>query len=337
MKTKNNYLITGVSLIPDRDENTLFYARKLADLLSLKLRLVHTLNINEVQPWVNFAGYPPVSYVDQSESWEKIRSDANDRLSELADSIAVDGDVDSVLCAGMPEDCLIEEAKKSGAVMIAVGATASRHRFVPSGFSVAIGLMSASPIPVLVINNAAEVDLDETGIRLLVADDLREFSDVALESCAAIARVLPKTEIKHVHVTGSKGKLLIDAVRKYWETIESLISKDVKPGDCFEQEMRGRQEVLDKRASEFLSISEVSNVQYGNQILSGDTGQEVLDAAQRYNPHLMIFGQHHAWRKDKQGFGSLKHWEMIEYPGLSLIIPNKCLKLCEHMATHIAD
>ncbi len=85
MKTKNNYLITGVSLIPDRDENTLFYARKLADLLSLKLRLVHTLNINEVQPWVNFAGYPPVSYVDQSESWEKIRSDANDREPSQAD------------------------------------------------------------------------------------------------------------------------------------------------------------------------------------------------------------------------------------------------------------
>jgi nucleotide-binding universal stress UspA family protein len=337
MKVKNNYLVVGVTLIPEVDEKILHYAKNISKILSLKIKLVHSLSIHEAQPYINYAGYPPALGINPIHSWAKIKSESLTRLSALAQATGVHAEEDFVLAEGVSEDCLIDEAKKCGAVLIVVGAAATRYKFVPSGFSVAISLLDASPLPVLVVNNESEVDLTESTLRMVIADDLGEFSESALNTCAAIAKVLPRSEIHHVHVTGSAGKLLLDTMKKYWETMGSLISTTIKPGDCYASDMESRQKDMEDRAQKIMDVSNILNTTYRQEILTGGTGKEIFDYAKEVNPHLMIFGQHHIWRLDKEELGSLKHWQMIEHSTLSLIMPNKCTKLSEHLSTHNAD
>ena len=84
--------------------------------------------------------------------------------------------------------------------MIIIGASSSGVAGTTLGFSTAVSLISESTVPVMVVNEGAELHPPGEGFRILVADDFSDTGADALAMGFTIARAVRGSTLIHTHV-----------------------------------------------------------------------------------------------------------------------------------------
>ncbi len=305
------------------DDHTLPLAQfgaALAAKLGKKLALIHVAETpaiaRPVQPFV----VPSVIWDKMLEYVAAGREQARKRLNELKESLPGTPDAKLVVLEGLVVDGLAKEATRLGACLLLVGTSVRNKLFVPRGFSTALTLMASSPVPVMAMDTERHIPGLDLAFRILLADDLGEQSEPAVQLAAALADSLPKTWVHHVHVSAFSKANLDTALKNAAVAAHTSMT----PGEAEEifKAVRAKQrDALEARFGDYREYVEAAGGKYSSEVVTGDVGQELDAAVKTYVPDVLVFGRHQSLHRQPFFFGRMPFKAMMAYNRPVLVVP----------------
>ena len=296
---------------------------ELAQKTGRKLCLMHA-----VEPWTElpqaraFGEHDPLWDVTQA-----VETNAQDlaegRLKELCSQLADDLPVKRLVVKGKAAERLGAEAMAVGSHLLLVGADFTNARFLPRGLSTALSLMVSSPVPVGVVDTSITRSLLGAPTRVLLADDLGPQSEGALEYAFALAASLGDSELHHVHVNG----LTLESLRAGLSTAAATAHTPINPAaaaeDVYEALIAGVRTKLDQRSLASRDYLEAAGGRYVTEVVTGSVNDQIATVAAAVDPHLVVFGRHHAYYTRPFFIGRVPFRSMLALRRPVIVVPNE--------------
>lgn len=294
-------------------------ASQLGTVLGMDLKFVNVVeNI-----FAKMVGIDP--YMIDAEMINKLDSDAliraESRLKEVASLVPknLKVDVKAVLSKGIPES-ILEEARESHATMILCGAGSGNYRYVPSGFSTALSLMANAEIPVMTLRQDVPFDFQREGLRILVADDLRDSGACAIHYALKLDSFSRSASIRHVYV----GEV---SARWYASMFEKILPENLRTSATVES--KALSEALHTKFSHRLAerferaraVSDGGAVKYAPIVLEGDVVEELGRQSAIFKPHMIVFGRHASVHQKPFAIGSVPFKVMLQQMFPIVVVP----------------
>lgn len=275
---------------------------------------VRLLNVVE-QPAYDMIGMEvPGFYVLPAviqEATDALRKERQDKMAKLVKDLRASLDLEGLVVEG---DCIratVAEATRLRANVIVTGSHAEAYRFLPRSFSTALSLMAEAPVPVLVVSGKP-VDFEKDGMRLLVADDLRESTREAVRRAYELAAALPGARVRQTHVHGDFREILRDTWREHASKV---------PENLWVAEHEARRAAMNQQGAPFRKKAEAAGAAIELDIRSGDVGPELEAAIDDFQPTVLVFGRHETLRARPFLVGRMTFKAMLRPQLAVLVVP----------------
>lgn len=298
------------------------HASLLAKRLDVPLHFVHA-----VEPVFNYATSSPYPvYLEEfssaiDEAMKEKQRVAEQKLKSLVETAYSRFPVTmKALATPFVTEAVLAEATSTGSILVVCGVAPNKRGGV-GGFSTALSLMTHSSLPVLVFRAGVEVDWAAPGLRMLVADDCRESGLTALRAAFKIARKSEKAVIDHMHAANLSSEDVKLFSQAALTRSGSPIAKGLTGETLFANLKKEVEALLDKRAAECVSGGRPANVTYEAHFVSGDVTEAVNQEAERFKPHLIVFGRHQTVHRRPFAIGAVPFRTMLAHDQPVLMAP----------------
>jgi nucleotide-binding universal stress UspA family protein len=295
----------------------------MATRLNKRLVLIHTC-----EPWVNL----PISKPFQGEGsplWDvtqAIEANAVDlaagRLREIADlTTKMGAKTEPVVLTGNPTKCMLAAIDGFKAGMILVGASDGSQRLLPFGLSNALSLLADSPVPVMIVAEGMNVDLDLPKLRLLLCDDLEEQSEGAVDFAFELAGSLGKSDLRQVYINGLTLEGLTAAVTTAAATSHSSLSVGLSATELHTSLLKKLEDRIAERALGREEYIEAAGGSYEAEVLTGDIATQLERAVEKIQPNIIIFGRHERGHRKPFMIGRVPFQQMMAEKRPVIVVP----------------
>jgi nucleotide-binding universal stress UspA family protein len=299
------------------------YAAHLCQKLGKELCLLHV-----VEPWLDKPHSVPQGENDPL--WnvtQAVETNASElaarRLDELATEVWPGIQITKRVAKGKSVPTLCQEAMNLGSMLLLVGADIENLRFLPKGLSTALSLMVSSPVPVLVVDTRIFKDKSPSTHRIMVADDLSQESEAALEFAFDLASSGGKTALHHVHVNGLTFEALQSGLVTAAATSHSPLDKQTTADLVFQSLVSGLEGALNKRCQSQREYLEAGGGSYEASVLTGSVAKQIADHIGQIKPDILIFGRHHAYHRRPFFIGRVPYRTMLSSHIPIVVVPEQ--------------
>jgi nucleotide-binding universal stress UspA family protein len=151
--------------------------------------------------------------------------------------------------------------------------------------------MAVSQIPVLVIPEEADLNLETHDFRMLIADDLKGDSVAIVRQGLSLASKLGPCKVEHLHV--------IEHVPNTFFKIDAKIELQ-----------RACKEELKNRSRDFLQL--IPEIEYQANVQFGDVEDTIQSILEGRGSTLLVFGRHRTFKFRPFGIGRMTANAMLE-------------------------
>lgn len=253
---------------------------------------------------------------------QRASSLAKGRLVELS-SFAPEGvEVETAVVVGKPAEALAAAALAKECCLLCVGATRSGTASLLSGMSTAMALMAACPVATLVVDAANGMRVPEGGsLRILVADDLSDGSEAAVELGAALAASLGEARLHHVHVSPLGEGELRDALASAAAASRAPLDSATSAHEVLAALRATQVARLEERGSLQREYVEEAGGSYTSEVLSGAVRAELGTVVKGFGPDLLVFGRHAPVHRKPLHFGRMPLRAMLAHGKPVVVVP----------------
>lgn len=286
---------------------------------------VHLVNVTETMLYEPMVGDLPGYYTIPglvAEREQEIVDQRRKDLEKIRDQIQ--GQVNTTVKAlvGDTVRSLISEAEARRANLLITACNPSEYRLLYRGFSTALGLMHEAPLPVLTVSEETPLNLDKLGVKILVADDLRESTGEAVRKAYELASQLDSPVIRQAHVHGDFREL----IRDYWQDFKERTPGLRGDGDktlenLWSDEYQLRKDRLAKHGMPFRAKAEAAGTRVELDVRTGSVHEQLHAAVQEFEPDLLVFGRHRILRAKPFLVGRMTAKAMLEERKPVLSVP----------------
>lgn len=324
---KDETILVGLdSKAIDASSSIVLYAKQLAELTQMKLHFVHICQPNVLHSGGNnHLGEAYWLAISQEVEKENQRH-LNNKLIGLQASFSENFKVSVSIRTGKVEQELLLVAKEKNAALILIETKSAHIGALERSFSIAANLLNSSPVPVLVVQSGAKVQkIVDNGVRILLADDLKETSLNAVRECFSLASSVGntlKTKVMHVHVHSRSSFLNI--AKEVWQTIKSKLAlpEHLEQEALLDKESSEKLLLLEQRVVPYKSKIEEAKCEYLAKIITGQDGESFEDIAIRFDADLIIFGRHRTIPLNPLPLGGMAFQSMLASQRPILVCPN---------------
>jgi nucleotide-binding universal stress UspA family protein len=292
----------------------------LAHRTAKNLVLVHVC-----EPWLElpiskpFAGEASTLW-DVTQAIEANTFDlAAGRLTEVAAMTGVA--TQTAVLTGRPAACLTAAAAGYKAALIIVGAGGSGQRLLPFGFSTALALMEQAPVPVMAVGAEMTLDLHKEHNKIMLADDLTEQSEGAVDFAFELAEVVADAELHHVHVNGLTLENLQAGILTAAATAHTPVTAGLSAAEVHGVLTARLGERLAERAVGRDEYIEAAGGRYRTKVTTGQVTDELSRLVETVQPDLLIFGRHHTVHRKPLAVGRVPFRAMLAERRPVVVVP----------------
>ena len=295
----------------------------MAQKTGINLRLVHVCD-----PWLSYIYTHSLGYHttlgDVSAAIETSTVEiASNRLDEVINQLGSGVTVEkNVISSGSVAESLAADALVSGTWLTLMSFRGKANWLMPAGWSTALALMHASDTPVMIVPEDAKLDLSKNSLELLLADDLVDTSQPAVEFGFDLARRLPSLKINHLHVCGVTAENLGAALEQAIATSHSTISNDVSSDSLLKDIDMRLANSMQQRAAEYLSQLDQGSKRYQTTIRNGEVREELNRMVEKSDPDLLVFGRHQSFHRKPFLLGRIPFHVMLSQGRAVVMVPN---------------
>ncbi|MEZ4743153.1 MAG: universal stress protein [Bdellovibrionota bacterium] len=231
-----------------------------------------------------------------------LRESSEAQLLELSTRIPDDVNWRVSAMVGDPVSMILAESKKYSGKMIVSGSGKGKHWLIPKSMSTVLSLMAEAHVPVLVINEQAELELPEggQGFKILIMDDLSDASKHAIEGVFASLAEFAGSQVCHTHVSGLTKDALGAAIVSASAAVRSGVVSDLEKDDVFKAiEEKGLERLRDRVGPGFRDIFNEKNGRYLPKMLYGNVSEALKAVIEEFDPHVICFGKHSSFHKGR--------------------------------------
>ena len=320
LATRAKYVTVAVAFDHHTIPLTTFAAR-LCEKLSKDLCLMHV-----VEPWLDSPHSVPRGENDPlwnvSQAVEKNAYELAERkLNELASEISPRVRVVKHVLRGKPVPLLMQEAFNIGSMMLVVGADVESLKYLPKGLSTALSLMASASVPVLVADGSLLHEILDDRLDILVADDLSEDAENALEFGFDLAIGQGKATLHHVHINGLTFDSLRSGLLSAAATSHSIGNDEKTTEIVFDSMIKGFEAQLEQRGGNERDYLENGGGSYKPKVLTGNVAKKILEEIQTVNPAILVFGRHQAVHRQPFFMGRVPFKTMLASKIPVVIVP----------------
>lgn len=318
--TRSKYVTVAVAFDHHTIPLTTFAAR-LCEKLSKDLCLMHV-----VEPWLDSPHSVPrgendplwnVSQAVEANAYEL----AGRKLDELASKVSPKVKVVKHVLRGKPVPLLAQEAFNIGSMVLLVGADVESLKYLPKGLSTALSLMASAPVPVMVADGSTLLEIKADELDILVADDLSEDSENALEFGFDLAIGQGKATLHHVHINGLTYDSLRSGLLSAAATSHSLGNDEKTTEIVFDSMIKGFEDQLERRGGNERDYLENGGGSYIPKVLTGNVAKKLLEETQIAKPSILIFGRHQAVHRQPFFMGRVPFKTMLASKIPVVVVP----------------
>lgn len=316
-------IVVATALRPDVDERPLLFASDFAHRFNFDLRLVHALDLLRFRPWLVDVGERLELSDLERLTTEAARHEAEAALEEVARRLRQNDDVSiaAIDAGGMTvADALASAAAAGDAVMIVAGALTARPRLLQSGLTTLFGLVSRSPLPVLVLGEESAVDFSRSEMRILLADDLSPDCDEAVRTAFALATAAGTARLVHVHVLGKPAEHS-ETLRRVQSLLARVLERDIEHDEVVEGILAKRRAQLAARAETYLTELRAAGGSYETRLVTGSPAERLADVAAEVDADLVIVGRHRSVHLHPLSMGQVPLVELLGLRAATIVVP----------------
>lgn len=286
---------------------------------------VHLVNVTETMLYEPMIGDLPGYYTIPglvAEREQEIVAERSKDLAKIQDQIQNQANCSFRAIVGDTVRSLISEAEAKRANLLLTACNPSEYRLLYRGFSTALGLMHEAPLPVLTVSDETPLDLDKEGVRILVADDLRESTGEAVRKAYELAAQLGGASVRQVHVHGDFRELIRDYWQDFKERTPGLRSGESKTLESlWNDEYELRKDRLSKHGMPFRALAERAGAKVDLDVRTGSVHEQLHASIQEFSPDLLVFGRHRILRAKPFLVGRMTAKAMLEERRPVLSVP----------------
>jgi nucleotide-binding universal stress UspA family protein len=309
------------------DRHTMVLTEAAAELCRRTGKTLCLLHV--VEPWLDHAHssrplgpQDPLWNVNQAVE-TSARDLAQNKLEELAQMIPANIPVIKRIVSGKPVDMIIKEVVDTSSAMLIVGADFGNLKFVPRGLSTALSLMVSSPVPVLVADGGSLSTTFNSKSRFLIADDLGIQSESAVDFGYGLATALRGSHVQHIHISGLTLDNLQAGLATAAASSHTPLNTKTSASDVFSAINQDLKNKLQRRAEKHLDLLEASEGQISMEVLTGSVYDQLAEYSTKHNPHIIVFGRHHAYYTKPFFIGRLPYRTMLALKRPVILVPNE--------------
>lgn len=302
--------------LDEKCQSLLKFSKSLVDSLGSSAHLVHV-----VEP-----RYRGNMGVGEFMSYEAIRAVEVNEVEESKNSLKGykeeyfpnNGDLD--VGFGNPSDEILTISKYKKSSLVLCGKGESSYKFIPSGFSVPLSLMSDSNIPVMIVPNNAKIWKKE-GLNILICDDLSDGSKEAILFSKDLARKQKGSSIHHINIIEDHHFGLVDAIKTLKDKINPNNYVYDQEYDAKEYQ-KSMKEKAEKELLQRMGSNEDKNFSYKSSVLLGWMAEELRRIVKKEDIDLVVFGKHKFIHKKPFGIGKMPFNAMLELDIPVVVVPS---------------
>jgi nucleotide-binding universal stress UspA family protein len=252
-----------------------------------------------------------------------IHESCREQLDKLFLEAEHDGDVTRrVVSAKYPAQGLLSEAETVRASLILLGAGTKADNFFTQGFSTVLTAMADARVPVLVVGPQCDRDFSKGGLRILLADDLRETTAQTMTTAAEWILKLNPSELLHLHVE----ELGLDRVRQVLGAataeLRSTVENDKLSADLMRALDVSLRERLQARLPDVRRMIEDRGGQLRTEVRRcAFVSDEIQRAADEFDADLIIFGRHQKVHQRPYMIGRVTYQAMLSQKRAVMVVP----------------
>jgi len=312
---KNRRIVVAVNADSPKDYLPEF-AANIAARTGMTLRLLHVIEYTSVG---SPAAYPD-GYVfarTSIETRDELIETAIGTLNSIKSKLQAKRDivVEINTAMGSVAENLQAEAVSTNASLLICGAKATSHRFVPKGLSTALGLMSDSPKPVIVVPEDSVSDFSNQYLTILASDDLTDNSAEAVTTACELAVNLGNATIAHLHIHPQTRKQIEDQAQK---VIDVMLNNEVELEEFFARERvfenvtNNIKAAMSKRVGILNKVIDMSDhTTYRREMRFGDIVEQFGEVVDEVKPDLLVFGRHQFVHRQPWSLGKMPFYGML--------------------------
>jgi nucleotide-binding universal stress UspA family protein len=179
-------------------------------------------------------------------------------------------------------------------MVLLVGADVDSLKYLPKGLSTALALMASSPVPVLVADTKSLNTPLQDGPTIMIADDLSEDAENALEFAFDLAIGHGKATLHHIHVNGLTFDALRSGLLTASATSHSFVGDQTSTEIVFDSLVRSLEDQLERRCQSEREYLENGGGSYEARVLTGNAAKKIIEETGRISPSMLVFGRHHS-------------------------------------------
>lgn len=308
----------------DRQADTLVRtAVELARRFDLEIHLVNVTETMIYEPMIgDLPGYYTIPGL-VAEREQFLVDQRQQDLQRIKDQIEGEVPVTVKAVIGDTVRSLISEAEARRANFLLTACNPSEYRLLYRGFSTALGLMHEAPFPVLTVSDETPLALDKKGVKMLVADDLRESTGEAVRKAYELAARLDSPVVRQVHVHGDFRELIRDYWHDFKERTPGIRTDGKTLESLWNDEYQLRKDRLAKHGAPFKTLAERAGAQVELDVRTGAVHEQLHAAVQEFGPDLLVFGRHRLLRAKPFLVGRMTAKAMLEERKPVLSVPSE--------------
>ena len=248
---------------------------------------------------------------------------ARSKLDELAQMVPSEIPVIKRVVMGKTVDMIMKEVIETSTAMLLVGADFGNLKFVPRGLSTALSLMVSSPVPVFVADAAMLAQPFVGKSRFLISDDLGFQSETAVDFGYGLATALRGSHVHHIHISGLTLENLQVGLATAAASSHTPFNTKASAIDVYSAMNQELKNKLFRRAEKHVDFLEASDGQTSIDVLAGTVYEQLAEHVTKVNPHVIVFGRHHAYYTKPFFIGRLPYRTMLALRRPLILVPNE--------------
>lgn len=315
-------LVVAAVAFDGQTETVVQTALSLAKRFDMDLRFVNVVEPIFLQPWVMamspyYAAYPLGAAID-----DEFKEKNEAKLKTLLAGIKPPRNLSGEVLLGLTNPTLIADCQNKRANLVITAYNPDSYKLTAAGVSTALGMMHEAPLPVMAVTKGFAPDFNKPGFKLLVADDLQEYTQEAVRKAYELASGLQGCHLRHVHVHGD----FREAFREKWEGMRGRFSGaeqvDLSAETIWMNEYEARVTKAREQAAPFYKKAEMAHVRIELDVRAArNVADELYKVANDAEPDLLMFGRHRVLRTRPFLIGRMPLRTMLQMRRPVVIVP----------------
>jgi nucleotide-binding universal stress UspA family protein len=315
-RTNSNTIVAAVGFDKFTDV-VLNTAASLCKRAGFRLRIIHVCR----DMHTGYEMFPSEFDLGQNFELQKAAEAAAARRLEELKKKVTGVTVETKVMSGDPADWINADAVAADAALIIVGIGRSSHRFIPTGWSTALSLMTHSSVPVMAVDEKHGTNFTKDRLKIVVADDLSEKSKPLVSYAMQLATAIKQVDLHHVHVSGLTQEALSVAITSAMATSHSGSDLALPAEDVFAAVLDKLRDKMAARMNGQRAVFEATGCRYFADLTQGEVTEQMHALVNKQDADLLLFGRHHTVRRKPFLIGRVPYYFMVSEHRPVVILP----------------